>query len=278
MLRKSNPADLTREDRWRSEREFFDSNAVQNSQKLNVIDPLALARYSAPAPRRRFNKEFRFRVLKDLRGRKILDLGCGEGTNAILLARLGAEVTGIDISAQSIMVAESRAKLDGVQATTSFLCSPVELADIAADSFDVIWGDAILHHLIADLEMVMSRVFSWARPGALMLFAEPVNLNHTLRRLRFMVPVKTDATPGERPLEAQEIEIIRRYLPDFQIRHFSLFGRLDRFILPRHNYERSAPPRRALSNVIACLDYTLLSLPWVKNLGATAVIYGHAIK
>ena len=271
-------SDLNREKRWKSEREFFDSNATETGRKLRPIDPLALARYGAPFPRKRFNKEFRFRVLEDLRGKKILDLGCGEGTNSILLAKLGAQVVGIDISSESIKVAENRAKLDGVQAATQFLCAPIETVDIATESFDMIWGDAILHYLLVDLEMVMSRLLSWAKPGALMLFAEPVNLNNTLRRLRFLVPVTTDATPDERPLEAREIEIIRRYLSDLQIRHFSPFGRLNRFIVPSHNYERSSLPRRALCSAIASLDYCLLSLPWLKNLGGTAVIYGHALK
>ncbi|NDQ56058.1 MAG: methyltransferase domain-containing protein [Acidipila sp.] len=267
--------DLSREERWQSERNFFDSNAAVTSRKLAPTDPLAVARYGASRPRRRFNKEFRFRVLADLRGKKVLDVGCGEGSNSILLTKLGAAVTGIDISAESIKVAEKRAQLDGVHSTIHFLCAPVEIADLAPQSFDMIWGDAILHHLIAELDMVMSRLVSWAKPGALMLFAEPVNLNHTLRRVRFMVPVKTDATPDERPLEVQEIKIIRRHLHDVKIRHFALLGRLDRFILPNHNYERSALPRRALSNAIASVDYCLLSLPWVKNLGGTAVIYGH---
>jgi len=270
--------DHTREERWKEEKKFFDSLATESSGLLGLIDPLALARYGAPSPRRRFNKEFRFRLLKDIRGKKILDVGCGEGANSILLAKLGARVTGIDISPESVKLAEKRAEINGVKASTHFLCAPLEIAEISANSFDIIWGDAILHHLIADLEVVMSHFLAWAKPGALMLLAEPINFNRTLRRLRFMVPVKTEATPDERPLEFQEIEIIRRYLPDLRIRCFSLLGRLDRFILTANNYERSALPRRALSSALATLDYGLLSLPWLKNLGGTAVIYGHALK
>jgi 2-polyprenyl-3-methyl-5-hydroxy-6-metoxy-1,4-benzoquinol methylase len=270
--------DYTREERWKEERDFFDSRVTESGRELQPADPLALARYGAPSPRRRFNKEYRFRVLKDLRGKRVLDVGCGDGINSILLAQLGARVTGIDISPESIKLAGKRAEINGVQASTQFVCAPLEVAEIAPDSFDIIWGDAILHHLIAALEVVMSQLLVWAKPGALMLFAEPVNFNHTLRRIRFMVPVKTEATPGERPLESPEIEILRRHLPDLQIRVFSLLGRLDRFILTSYNYERSSLPRRALANAIATLDYGLLSLPWVNHLGGTAVIYGHALK
>jgi len=59
---------------------------------------------------------------------------------------------------------------------------------------------------------------------------------------------------------------------------FTLFGRLNRFILPTRNYERSVWPRRAASSFLATLDYFLLRLPGINRLGGTAVICGHAAK
>ena len=152
----------------------------------------------------------------------------------------------------------------------------MEKAEIPPHSFDVIWGDAILHHLIGDLELLLSRLILWAKPGAIMIFSEPANFNNTLRRLRFLLPVKTDATPDERPLEPAELEIVRRFLPGLRIRSYSLFGRLERFILINHNYERSPLWRRAISNLLHVLDFALLSLPIIRNMGGQAVFYGHA--
>lgn len=264
--------------RWEKEAEFFDGVAHRRSQETQLIDPLALARYGASSPRRRFNLEYRFRILGSLQGREILDAGCGDGTNSVLLAKLGARVTGVDISAASIDLAATKARTNGLERSTRFICSPLETADVPPNSFDVVWGDAILHHLIADLDSLLARMVGWAKPGGLVLLAEPVNLSRALRRLRLGLPIKTNATPDERPLEMQELAMIRQHLPELRIRHFALFGRLNRFILVNRNYERSAPLRRALCSILAVADYGLLSLPGVKRLGGAAVMHARVRK
>ena len=263
---------------WELEAAFFDREAERQAQILHPVDPLTIKRYASSSPRRRFREEFRFRVLRDLRGKNVLDVGCGDGQNSVLLAKLGALVTGIDISPKSIELAQKKAEISGVKNAARFICSPVEKAEIPPHSFDVIWGDAILHHLIENLELILAQLIRWAKPGAIMIFSEPANFNDTLRRLRFLLPVKTDATPDERPLEPAELEIVKRFIPDLRIRFFSLFGRLERFILTNHNYERSPLWRRALSNILHVLDFALLSLPIIRNMGGQAVFYGHAPK
>src|SRR5262249_44453967 len=112
-------------------------------------------------------------------------------------------------------------------------------------------------------------------PHGLVLFSEPVNLFEPLRRLRRLVPVHTEATPGERPLVPGELDLIRRYLPDLRMRHYMLLGRLDRFILVKFNYERSSAVGRALVNAIGLIDYALLSMPLTRRLAGTCVLYGH---
>lgn len=261
--------------RWREETSFFDQ--FVGDVDLEPIDPLTLARYRGPL-RRRYSYEFRLRLLGDLRGKTVLDVGCGEGTGSTLLAKLGAHVTGIDISPKSIELAASRAEMNHLTASCRFLCGPLETAELAPDSFDIIWGDAILHHIIPDLAGVLTRLTQWAKPGALMVFGEPVNFNQTLRRIRFMVPVKTDVSPDERPLEFGEIATLRRYIPDLQMQHFALLGRLDRFVLVKSNYERSPWPRRAISSALSLFDAAALSLPWIWRLGGHAVLYGHPAK
>lgn len=271
----SQQAGKSREERWHDEAAFFDQSAARI--RVEPIDALALQRYGGRL-RRRFSMEYRFRLPGSLRGKKILDVGCGDGTNSVLLARLGADVTGIDISPRLIEIAGQRAEINQVAASCRFVCSPVETAELAAGSFDIIWGDAVLHHLIPELPGLLEALTRYAKPDALMMFAEPVNFNRTLRRIRFMIPVKTDATPDERPLEPAEIDVLRRYIPDLQMRGFTLLGRLDRFILVHYNYERSPWPRRAISNLCAIFDWLVLSIPGVRNLAGSAVIHGRPRK
>ena len=258
-----------RQQRWQSEASFFD----EYYEPVRLLDPATLKRYSPPH-RKRFNKEFRFHLLGDLKGKTVLDVGCGDGTNAVTLAALGARVTGIDISPKSIELARERAQVNGLSDRVEFICKPLELADLAPGSFDVAWGDAILHHLISDLDGILDRIAACVKPGGLMIFSEPVNFNRVLRRIRFMVPVHTDVTPDERPLEKGEVRIIAKHIAGLRLRRFALFGRLDRFILPNYNYERASAIRRAIVNTLALTDALLLALPGIRSMAGTAVFYG----
>src|ERR1700687_2734918 len=136
--------DKSRQERWKSEAEFFDEWAAKAAQRITPTDPLTIRRYSPPL-RRKFNKEFRFLLMGNLRGQSLLDVGCGDGSNAVMLAQLGALVTGIDISPKAIELAWKRAQINGVKDSVRFCCSQLETANFLQNSFDIIWGDAILH-------------------------------------------------------------------------------------------------------------------------------------
>jgi 2-polyprenyl-3-methyl-5-hydroxy-6-metoxy-1,4-benzoquinol methylase len=263
--------------RWASESDFFDLMAERLAAHARPLDELTVQRYRETR-RPWFNKEFRFQLMGDLRGKRVLDVGCGDGSNAILMARYGARVTGIDISPKSIELCHRRAELDGVGSNTQFICSPLETADLLDGSYDIIWGDGVLHHLIPELDGVMRQLVSYAKPGALFVFSEPVCLSPLLRRLRKRIPIHTDATPNERPLERAEMATIRRYLPHLELRWFSFLSRLDRFFLRHNNYERSPLPRRLVADALGCADRAVLSVPGLQPLGGMCVMYGQLQK
>jgi 2-polyprenyl-3-methyl-5-hydroxy-6-metoxy-1,4-benzoquinol methylase len=118
-----------REQRWKEESSFFDEWAKNGS--VSEISPLTLARYGSRHLRRRFSKEFRLRLLGDLQGKRVLDIGCGEGGNSALFAKLGAHVVGVDISPRAIELAKERARVNGVAGSVELICSPIETADFA---------------------------------------------------------------------------------------------------------------------------------------------------
>ena len=121
--------------RWNSEAGFFDDEAQNSLAKIRPVLPEALRRYGV-LRRSLWSKEYRFRLLGDLSGLRVLDVGCGDGANSVLLATLGAVVTGLDISPAAIRVAEYRAQINGVEERTRFICSPLELVDLENESFD----------------------------------------------------------------------------------------------------------------------------------------------
>src|SRR3989454_11277713 len=91
----------------------------------------------------------------DLAGKRILDVGCGEGEDGMILAKLGARVTGLDVSPAAIELARQRAQVNGVSERTRFVCAPLDAADLPESSFDVIWIDQGLHHGLDNLEGTM---------------------------------------------------------------------------------------------------------------------------
>jgi 2-polyprenyl-3-methyl-5-hydroxy-6-metoxy-1,4-benzoquinol methylase len=260
-------------ERWRQEAEFFDDLAARRADRPEPLDPAVIERYRGAG--RLHNKEYYFRVMGDLRGKRVLDIGCGEGEDALLLAALGARVTAIDVSPKAIELGIERARATGVEDSIEFICAPLERAHLPERSFDIVCGDNILHHMLPVLDETMSRVAACAKDYGRLVFREPTNLNPTLRKIRFLVPVHTETTPGERPLEASDFRIIEKHVGSLRKRHFHCFARLMRFVLPNMHYERASIIRRTLVDLFCAVDFLTLSLPKVESLGGMSIFYGH---
>lgn len=259
--------------RLAQEAEFFDRWAKDNGRLLQPVEPPVLDRYRRPGVL--YPKEYCFRMVGDLLDKRVLDVGCGEGENAMILARLGACVTGLDVSAGAIGLAKQRAILNHVADRAKFICAPLTAASLPENFFDVIWIDNLLHHVLDDLEESVRALLQAAKPGALIICVEPVNLNKTLRKIRFLVPVHTEVTPGERPLERRDLAILRKLIPDLRTTHFHFLGRLREFVIPNLRYEQAAWWRRRLADGIHAFDRIALSLPLIEQLGGIGILYGH---
>jgi len=92
----------------------FDS-FYREEEKRTPFQQLAHVVFRKPGLLRRFQATID--ALGDVRGKKILDVGCGSGLYSIYFARAGAEVAGIDFSENMIALAEKNSKDEGVKAT-----------------------------------------------------------------------------------------------------------------------------------------------------------------
>ncbi len=77
--------------------------------------------------------------------RKVLELGCGQGRNATYLAGRGCAVDAVDFSAEAIAWARERA--DAAAVAVRFQQCSIFAADIAPESYDLVYDSGCFHHL-----------------------------------------------------------------------------------------------------------------------------------
>jgi SAM-dependent methyltransferase len=79
-------------------------------------------------------------------GRRVLEIGCGLGTDAVNFARQGADYTGVELSDVSLALARRRFEVFGL--TGRFVCHNAEALATAlpAASFDLVYSFGVIHH------------------------------------------------------------------------------------------------------------------------------------
>ena len=100
-------------------------------------------------------------------GKKVLEIGCGIGTDTINFARNGASVTATDISTKSLEIVEQRAEVFGVQDAVHFYCVNAEnLAPSLPDqTFDLVYSFGAIHHT-PHPDRVIAQIRRYVRPGS----------------------------------------------------------------------------------------------------------------
>jgi SAM-dependent methyltransferase len=163
-----------------------------------------------------------FARLASLNGRRALDLGCGHGMAAVVMARAGAQVTGLDVSTGYLAEAQRRAEANGVSGI-EWVHGDAEQLPFENDCFDCIWGNAILHHL--DLVAAGRELARVLRPGGVAVFCEPWGENPVLEMARRWLPYPgKDRTPDERPLRSAQVELLRERFPHLETEGYQLLS------------------------------------------------------
>lgn len=81
-------------------------------------------------------------------GKKVLEIGCGIGTDTIRFARAGAQVTAVDLSEKSLEVAKARAAVFGFEDRIRFYQANAErLSDVVPiETYDLVYSFGVIHH------------------------------------------------------------------------------------------------------------------------------------
>jgi SAM-dependent methyltransferase len=182
-----------------------DSEAKHIDLKKLRIPEREVIRYRNPSKDTCHPLEYSYYLLGDVRGKTILDIGCGSGRNSILLVNRGATIYGLDISDSLIQLARKRLEEHGIKERVNFVVGSAHDIPFDNDSVDIVFGIAILHHL--DLKAVSKEVKRILRKGGRAIFREPVRNSKTIKFVRRLIPYQEpDISPFERPLTDIELE------------------------------------------------------------------------
>ena len=117
----------------------------------------------------RLERRLILELVGEVSGRKVLDVGCGDGDLAVELSRRGALVTGIDASVETIAAAARRAEQD--HAAVAFVAAMAERLPFAAEQFDLVTAITILC-FVEDPRPVFREIARVLRPGGRLVIGE----------------------------------------------------------------------------------------------------------
>ncbi|WP_131857760.1 bifunctional 2-polyprenyl-6-hydroxyphenol methylase/3-demethylubiquinol 3-O-methyltransferase UbiG [Bosea sp. BK604] len=113
--------------------------------------------------------------LQALDGLTLVDIGCGGGVLSEPLARLGAEVTGLDPAEGNIAVAGAHAQKSGL--AIDYRAQTIEALVAEGRRFDIVLAMEVVEH-VADVDAFVAACCAAVKPGGLLVMA---TLNRTLK-------------------------------------------------------------------------------------------------
>lgn len=99
----------------------------------------------------------------DLHGKRVLDAGCGAGRFTQVVARLGAEVVGVDLSDAAQVAKENMKQYDNVE----IVQADINDLPFPDGSFDVIFSIGVLHHT-PNTKQAFNSLYRLLKPGGIM--------------------------------------------------------------------------------------------------------------
>jgi 2-polyprenyl-6-hydroxyphenyl methylase/3-demethylubiquinone-9 3-methyltransferase len=150
--------------------EWWDANGP--FKPLHRINPTRLT-YIRDQLCRKFTRDKT--VARSLQGLSVLDIGCGGGLVAEPLARLGANVTGIDPAPENIAAAKAHA--EGVRLDITYQAETAEAFAASGAQFDCVLLLEVVEH-VPDVPAFLKTVTPLVKPGGLMIVS---TLNRTLK-------------------------------------------------------------------------------------------------
>lgn len=119
------------------------------------------------------------------RGKKVLEIGCGNGADGIVFAEHGAHYTGVDLTETAVGAAKRHFEMMGYDGV--FQTENAERLSFEDESFDIVYAFGVLHHTPSPVRAI-DEVFRVLRPGgfAIVMLYHKRSFNYYVRIMGFM--------------------------------------------------------------------------------------------
>ena len=160
------------------------------------------------------------------KGLKVLEVGCGIGTDTINFARAGALVTAVELSDESLKIAKQRVKVFGLEERVSFFQANAEelSQSVPIEPFDLVYSFGVIHHTpnpgnaVAQIKQYMSK----ASELRLMLYAKN-SWKNMMIDASFDQPEAQSGCPVAFTYSAEEVRALLAGLSVLEIKQDHIF-------------------------------------------------------
>lgn len=164
---------------------------------------------------------FIIRLMGDLHGVSLLDVGAGLGESSVYFALKGANVAANDISPVMLSRCVELGRRHGVEIRP--LLGSADCFDFGEARFDIVYGANVLHH-IGDIRSFLNGVRKALKPGGRFFFYDPLAYNPAINVYRKLAAkVRTE---DERPLRFSQLGIFKELFTEVAHREFWLATQL----------------------------------------------------
>lgn len=202
---------------------YFDRTAAEAWARLTSDAPVGRVRATVRAGRDRMRSTLLSWLPQDLRGRRILDAGCGTGALAVEAAARGADVLAIDLSPTLVELARERLPRHLGGGSIEFRSG--DMLDPALGQFDhVVAMDSLIHYKARDVVAALSKLA--ARTSTSICFTAAPRTPATLLMLAAgrLFP-RGDRSPAIEPASPEQLQ--RLMTRDSSLMHWQP-GRIQR--------------------------------------------------
>ena len=183
---------------------YFDRTAADTWARLTSTDKVSRIRETVRAGRDRMRATLLDWLPQDLRGKRVLDAGCGTGALSIEAARRGAQVVAIDLSANLVEVARERSPKDLGGGRIEFHVG--DMLDPSFGRFDhAVCMDSLIHYRGSDIVDSLQRLTARTSGSVLFTFAPKTPLLTVMHNVGLLFP-RGDRAPAIVPISRSALD------------------------------------------------------------------------